>query len=254
VRALEPEWTDRLLREALARLDVEIDELLLAALARTCAAWAAAPAIVVDLESHGRDLIASGVDVSRTVGWFTVVRPVVLTVGGGGDLLQAVRLVRQAVRGAPERGRHFGLLAYGSQTAAAKTLRELPDADFSFNYLGQLDGALGGSGLFRPAVERLGPPRDRSERRFHLFDIGARVVNGRLQVSWTYSDQLHRASTVEALASAFVTNLETLIDLARAVPAKVVSPADFPLAGLDDWELSQLQATIDAAAASEHEA
>lgn len=245
MRVLDAERTDRLLRETPGRLDAEIDEILLAAVAQTCARWAAAPAIVVDLESHGRDVVTSGVDVSRTVGWFTVVRPVALAVDA--DLLQTVRLARGAVRGAPHRGRHFGLLAYASRAEGAETLRQLPDADISFNYLGQLDGALGDGGPFRPAGERLGPARDPGERRFHLFDIGARVVNGRLHVGWTYSAQAHRAPTVEALAGAFITQLETLIDRARMAPAPAIAPEDFPLAGLDDAELTQLRAALDAA-------
>jgi hypothetical protein len=38
-------------------------------------------------------------------------------------------------------------------------LQALPQAELSFNYLGQLDQALSDSLLFRPAQESSGPPR-----------------------------------------------------------------------------------------------
>jgi len=37
---------------------------------------------LVDLEGHGREEIFDDVDVSRTVGWFTTLFPVLLNLGG----------------------------------------------------------------------------------------------------------------------------------------------------------------------------
>lgn len=49
-----------------------------------CARAAAAPDagdVVLELETHGRELMAEGIDLSRTVGWFTALMPLPLSVG-----------------------------------------------------------------------------------------------------------------------------------------------------------------------------
>ncbi|MGP2443086.1 condensation domain-containing protein, partial [Streptomyces sp. JW3] len=67
-----------------------VREVLLATLAGAVAAWrpGLGDDVLVDVEGHGRESTAAGVDLSRTVGWFTSVYPVRLAVGGT-DLGQA---------------------------------------------------------------------------------------------------------------------------------------------------------------------
>ena len=40
--------------------------------------WTGRQRVLVDLEGHGREEIFPGVDLSRTVGWFTTMFPVAL--------------------------------------------------------------------------------------------------------------------------------------------------------------------------------
>ena len=60
-----------------------IDEILLAALARTIAATVGDGAVAVDLGGPGRSVLKPDVDLRRTVGWFTTVYPVALTCANG---------------------------------------------------------------------------------------------------------------------------------------------------------------------------
>src|SRR5262249_56442950 len=83
---LTEEETADLLRTVPALYQTRIDEALLSALARALAGWTGSPRLRVDLEGHGRDLPAADggdLDSSRTVGWFTVLVPLLLE--GGGD-------------------------------------------------------------------------------------------------------------------------------------------------------------------------
>jgi hypothetical protein len=45
------------------------------------AQWTGVPSLLLDLEGRGREVIFEGVDLSRTVGWFTTISPVVLELG-----------------------------------------------------------------------------------------------------------------------------------------------------------------------------
>ncbi|WP_369820768.1 condensation domain-containing protein, partial [Rhizobacter sp. Root1221] len=73
--------TTRLLKEAPAAYRTQVNDLLLTALGRALCGWSGHERILVDLEGHGREDLG-GVDLSRTVGWFTSVHPVALAAGG----------------------------------------------------------------------------------------------------------------------------------------------------------------------------
>ena len=77
--------------------------------------------MLVDLEGHGREPMADGIDLSRTVGWFTSLYPVRLDVGpidldvalgGGAAMGDALKRVKEQLRAIPGRGLGYGLLRY----------------------------------------------------------------------------------------------------------------------------------------------
>ena len=52
--------------------------MLLTALAQASSSWTGQSTLWITLEGHGREAIIEGVDLSRTVGWFTTIYPAVL--------------------------------------------------------------------------------------------------------------------------------------------------------------------------------
>ena len=68
--------------------------------------------VLVDLEGHGREELFADVDLSRTVGWFTSLTPVLLPVPAGGRRATRCASVRDSLRRLPHRGIGFGLLRY----------------------------------------------------------------------------------------------------------------------------------------------
>ena len=135
---------------AAAAYGAEIDDLLVTALALAVAGWRqergeTGPELLLDLEGHGREMPAGAPDVSRTVGWFTTLRPVRVELAGlaleaalAGEAAagQALRRVRQALRTAPDKGLGFGLLRWLNAQTAPR-LAGLPAAELLFNYLGR---------------------------------------------------------------------------------------------------------------------
>ncbi len=84
----------------------------------------------ITLEGHGREAIDPRLDVSRTVGWFTTMYPVQLTIQA--DIANTLIATKEMLRAIPHRGLGFGAL---SQQGAINSALPL----ISFNYLGQLD-------------------------------------------------------------------------------------------------------------------
>ncbi|HEX5707326.1 MAG TPA: amino acid adenylation domain-containing protein, partial [Pyrinomonadaceae bacterium] len=242
--ALGEDETRALLQEVPRAYRTQINDVLLAALAQTLAVWTGGRRVLVDLEGHGREEIFENVDLSRTVGWFTSIFPVLLDAGNDpqpGDLLKSVK---EQLRAIPQRGIGYGLLRYLSGDAeAAMKLRALPQAEVVFNYLGQFDQTLGETSMFGFAAESGGRERRGDAPRGHLLEINASVAAGQLRVNWTYGEQVFRRETVTQLAADFGSALRALVAHCLSAEAGGLTPSDFPLAKLEQRTLDRLLET-----------
>ena len=239
---LDEAETRALLTEVPAAYRTQVNDALLAALARAFAAWTGSPRLLVEMEGHGREELFDDVDLSRTVGWFTTFFPVLLDVEGTDGPGAALKAVKEQLRALPGRGIGHGALGWLSTDAEITAeLAAVPAAQVRFEYLGQVDGgAAAGEALFRVAEERTGPAVDPRVRRPHLLEVGGAVVAGRLRLALTYSRDRHRRETVQALAARYAAELRALVAHSRAPDAGGVTPSDFPLARVSQAELDAL--------------
>jgi amino acid adenylation domain-containing protein/non-ribosomal peptide synthase protein (TIGR01720 family) len=143
---LDIETTRVLLGDVPAAFHTGVHDILLiafvVALAEFLDPGAADTPICIDVEGHGRDEeLAAGVDLSRTVGWFTSKYPVALEVGGlswaqvvAGDarLGAMVKDAKEQLRALPD-GLNYGILRYLN----GEVDLEGADPPIAFNYLGR---------------------------------------------------------------------------------------------------------------------
>jgi non-ribosomal peptide synthase protein (TIGR01720 family) len=218
----------------------QINDALLTALVQSVARWTGERALLVDLEGHGREELFAEVDLSRTVGWFTTLFPVRLELKAEGPG-EALKAVKEQLRDIPKGGIGYGVLRYGHPNPEVRTaLHALPQAEVSFNYLGQLDLMLSDASLLGPAPESSGPPHSPRGRRPHLLEVSGFVVEGQLHLEWTYSTHIHRRATVERLARGCLEALEALIAHCQSPEAGGFTASDFPDAELSQGELEEL--------------
>nr|WP_281404395.1 non-ribosomal peptide synthase/polyketide synthase [Pyxidicoccus fallax] len=235
--SLEAEETRVLLQEVPTAWRAHINDVLLTALARALCEWTGQSQALVSLEGHGREELFEDVDLSRTVGWFTSLTPVLLPVPEGASVGDGLRAVRDSLRRLPHRGLGFGLLKWLGPVDIAERLQALPVPQVAFNYLGQLDAAATSSSLFTLSNEPLGPASAPSSSRSHVLEVNGSVLGGQLQLSFGYSTHLHHAATIESLAQRFLHHLRALISLRASEDARRFSPGDFPLASLSPQAL-----------------
>ena len=76
--------------------------------------------------------------------------------------------------------------------------------------------------------------------RAHQLDVVGRIEDQRLQLTWTYSTNLHQRATITALAGELVTALREIITHCTAPGAGGRTPSDFPLARLDQATTDRL--------------
>ncbi|MEV6514136.1 amino acid adenylation domain-containing protein [Streptomyces sp. NPDC051642] len=241
-----------------------LHEVLLATLAGAVAGWrpgfgAEPGGFLVEVEGHGREPLSAGMDLSRTVGWFTAAYPVRLdasgvdlaeaTAGGAaaGDLLKRVKEQVQAV---PGDGLGYGLLRHlNPETASA--LEALPVPQVGFNYLGRFATA-GGAGA--SSVEpwqsagdtAVGGAADPGMPVLHALDAGAVVADTasgpELTLTLSWPAALLDETDVQELGRAWLGLLNGLAAHTADPSAGGHTPSDFSLLDLDQDEVDDLEA------------
>ncbi|MGH3786029.1 MAG: amino acid adenylation domain-containing protein, partial [Pseudonocardiaceae bacterium] len=222
---LDVEDTESLLRSAPTAYRTRINDVLLSALAWALSRWTGQNRVSIDLEGHGREEIFDGVDLSRTVGWFTTMFPVALTlppVPDGAESLwrDLIRSVRRQLRAVPSKGVGFGALRYlGSPEARQRLAAAGPGPQISFNYLGQWEAMTqerrvqaSGRALYQAMHGSIGQVDDPADPGPHLLQVVGAVQNGQLGFSLRYLPDRHHEASVQTVAEDFV---EALRGIAR---------------------------------------
>jgi non-ribosomal peptide synthase protein (TIGR01720 family) len=238
--SLDRDETAALLRDVPATYGNRVHEVVLAAVLGACRLWTGRHRLLVDLEGHGRDALDGTVDLSRTVGWFTSLYPVLFELPPAGtgpaNLLTAVK---EQVRRVPRGGLSWGVLRYLGPEETVSSLAELPEPEIAFLYLGQLEADGGAGAGFRLLAEPAGPSQAPASRRTHLIEVKVAIHEGRLRAGFAYSRAVHRRATLERLAQDSLAILRELIDHCRNAEGGY-TPSDFSHLQLRQDELDDL--------------
>ncbi|GAA4489960.1 hypothetical protein GCM10023094_52370 [Rhodococcus olei] len=201
--------------------------------------------LLVDLERHGREELATGIDLSRTVGWFTNISPVRLRAGA--DPLSVLKDVKERLRDAPDGGVGYGMLRH----ANARTTRVLAGGEPSqvlFNYLGRMPSTVPGvDAAWTPAPESgvlATDPDDDMGGPYRLIvnALCEDTVDGPvLSAVFAHSDLGLSESDGRALAEGWAAALRDLVAVARAHEGgAVLTPSDVPLVNLTQPDLDAI--------------
>ncbi|MFE7610155.1 amino acid adenylation domain-containing protein [Streptomyces celluloflavus] len=237
---LPAEETEALLRRAPAAYRTGVETLLAAACARSLARWSGHHRTHLAMEGHGREDIFPDVDLTRTVGWFTSLYPVALSVGPDDGWDTTLPSVKEQLRAVPGKGIGYGAGRYltdGARDAGDPGLPEI-----SFNYLGRFDSGSAAGGRLVRGSSGVQLTEDPGQPRPFLIDVVARVEGGRLSMEWVHSPGVHREGTVRRLADETAEALREIVRHTAEPSAGRATPSDFPLAGLDQPALDRLSA------------
>ncbi|HEX6292585.1 MAG TPA: amino acid adenylation domain-containing protein [Herpetosiphonaceae bacterium] len=231
---LDAEATTTLLRDVPQAYRTQTAEILLAALARTFTGWAGSRAVLVELEEPGR--ASELADLSRTVGRFTHVVPLLLSLDAP-DPGAAIKAIKEQAREAARHALGYSALRFmRDDPAITERLASLPQPDIQFAYAEAISSPAAAD--FALTRSYSGQPDGAPQPRG--LQITASVVGERLEVLWRYNPRAYRRATVEHLAERYDAALRLLIDHCVSPSAGGYTPSDFPLAGLDQQELDRL--------------
>ncbi len=242
--ALSRNHTETLLYRANQAYQTEINDLLLSGLLLAYTIWSGEETVLVDLEAHGRDALADSADLTRTVGWFTAIFPVLLELEGD-ELGRCIQNVKEQLRAVPGKGLNYGLLRYGSGPAALRDrLAAMPEAPILFNYLGQADRAAPADSLFRVSDIDAGPEHDPTQTRRHLIEINAVVRDQRLRFAITYAGACFETETMTDFAEGLLEALAEIAEHTAARDTTAFTPSDFDNTGLNQQNLDAFLAEL----------
>ncbi|MCK1637526.1 non-ribosomal peptide synthase/polyketide synthase [Bradyrhizobium sp. 157] len=235
----ERELTQRLLTDAPSAYRTQINDLLLAGLARAVWQWSGQDDVLVELEGHGREDLFGDLDISRTIGWFTTAFPVRL-IGGSQDASSLIKTVKEDLRGIPARGLGYGVLRYLGSEQQRTALSDNAEPKITFNYLGQIDGGVEDAALFAMASESAGPSRDASSPLRRWLSVNGTVREGQLRLSFGFDRKRYRRETIEQLAGLYEAALHELVEHCIS-GACGLTPSDVALSRLGQADLDRLQ-------------
>ncbi|WP_297624194.1 amino acid adenylation domain-containing protein [Nocardia sp.] len=261
--SLPIETTAALLTGVPKTLRLQVNELLLAGLGVAVAYWrrrlgVAGDVVLVDMEGHGREPLAVGLDPSGTVGWFTSIFPVRLDTGpidwddlaiGGSGWRPVLRRCKAWLRAIPNRGVGYGLLRYlNPDTAPVLTDRTPPQ--ICFNYLGRMgtDADIDWNPIAEPSTG-FGLLLDGADGEMplaHTITVDALTRDERdgprLEATVTWAANLLAEADIQALAETWLQALSAIVRYARTPRAGGLVPADVPLVTLSQAEIDLVQA------------
>ncbi|MFJ2576630.1 amino acid adenylation domain-containing protein [Kitasatospora aureofaciens] len=264
-RSLPADTTEVLLTRLPALFNASVNDVLLTGMTLAVADWrrrrfgGSTQGLLVALEGHGREEIVEHAELSRTVGWFTSMYPVVLDPGrvdwadvwaGGAALGDLLARTKEQLRAIPDRGIGYGLLRYLNQDTAP-SLRGLAEPQIGFNYLGRFNttaapeaadwalapeaGAIGGEDPRMPVA--------------HALEVTAsaqdRPGGTELAVVWQWPSALLDQALVEDLADSWTRALQVLAQHADSGVTVRHTPSDMDLVDVSQDELDDLLAELD---------
>jgi iturin family lipopeptide synthetase C len=235
---INEEQTNLLLTKVHEAFGTEINDILLISLGLGIKRTWGHTRLLVALEGHGREDIAD-LDISRTIGWFTSVYPVILDFSYENDLSLLVKKVKEMLRQIPNRGIGYEILKYLTSVEHKAGLTFKLEPQVSFNYLGQFDRDVEGK-TFTIARESAGNSTSLKGKRNFEIEINGITANKQLIMTITYNKNHFRKKSIQALANHFKDELIRVISYCSNRETKQLTPSDLTYKSLSIEELDRL--------------
>ncbi|OAB38377.1 non-ribosomal peptide synthetase [Paenibacillus glacialis] len=217
--------TDHLLGKVHGAYSTEINDILLTALGRAVSQWTGEEKVLVCLEGHGREEIIKNMNISRTVGWFTSVYPVVLDMLNSQDMSYHIKSVKENIRRIPNKGIGYGLLRYLATEEIRENIKFNLEPEIKFNYLGQFDTDVN-TDVFSISDVPYGQTVSPDANREIALNIGGLVEEGRLMIFIEYSLQEYTEEEITKFGDYFKNQLADVILHCMEKDVKEITPSD----------------------------
>jgi non-ribosomal peptide synthase protein (TIGR01720 family) len=225
--------------------DIGLEGYLLAALSQTVCQWSRNPNLRLDIVGLRPERIFQDISVSRTMGLFDTLYPVILECPLETNPERQIHTIQSYLREIPHKGLSFGALRYNNKNIAVReALENLPESELVFRFIGNQDQMAQRSLLFK-LKEPLHYFRNPKGKRPYLIEISAFIYRGRLELHWSFSSERYKQQTIQRLADNFVDYLRSLLRDYTGLEMNKPHPSQFPLADIDVDQLGKISKLLD---------
>lgn len=236
---LSKEYTGKLLKDVNKAYNTEINDILLTGLALALNQWAGLESAAIHMEGHGREEIFEGVDITRTVGWFTSLYPVVIDVRSADDISRAVKRTKEILRAIPNKGIGYGILKYLTPADKKQGVSFDLKPEIGFNYLGQFSESVN-TGIFSAADISSGSPMSPDLERDCVLDVMGVIPYDELEIMIAYNKEEFDEENMSMLIRAYERNLKAIIDHCVTKEDTESTPSDYTSSDFDEAELDSI--------------
>lgn len=231
---LNQHYTENLLKNAGQTFNTDVETILLTALSLSVYDWISHTKIVVTVEGHGRESIIEDIKIDRTIGWFTSMFPLLLTIDPNKGIGYQIKQVKEQRMKVPNGGIGYGLLKYNS----SQSMQNIDiQPEICFNYLGQFDHELDGNAITLSDLP-IGNNVSFHAQRVYSLNFNSYVKQDHFVFLLEYSNQEYSDSTMNVFLNSFKQHLLNLIDYCINVETEL-TPSDLTFKDFDIDELEE---------------
>ncbi|PKM51732.1 MAG: hypothetical protein CVV02_05575 [Firmicutes bacterium HGW-Firmicutes-7] len=211
-------------------------EFLLTCIVEALAKWTGHNKLLIDFEGHGREEIDPSIDLTRTVGWFTSMYPIKITIDEkNDDSLSKISEIKNQIMKVRGNGFNYGILKYIKQE---ESIVNSPIPQIGYNYLGDLEHQTGGR-VFE--VDNLNLSSGKLNRLPYLIHFNIVIVKDQLHIMLTYSKNVFKQDTIQAFVKTIqekitsnINNLWEKTNKDITTCKKCILPSSFPKIDISD--------------------
>lgn len=222
---LDEYTTKTLLTSANKTFNTSTNDLLLAALGMSIHQFFGEEDPVIMVEGHGRDFSEGSLDVTRTIGWFTTVYPIVLPTTDHHDIANVIKHTKENLRNIPRKGVGYGVLKYLTDRNKEGIALDA-EPEIIFNYLGQFDGDFDHEEGFSYDSQNTGSNCDPAARMEFPLDISAFVFDGCITFAFDFDINTFPIELIREFSAKVKQVLEELVEYCERMEDSYVTPSD----------------------------
>ena len=209
--------------------DIEVS--LVTALGIALKEYTGSERILLEMENNGR--VLEGIDLSRTIGWFTAMYPRSIIMDRE-DMTGRIKSVKEQLAKTPDKGIGYGILKYLSKQVTGDYKSRV-----RFNYLGQFDREIsndifGYSDIF--TGEEIGADNGLSTQ----IEINYMIMRGSLVFDLYYSKKVFDEESIGRLFDLVKDTLQQMVSYYRTEDEVHFTPSDFDTVDLGEDDLEAL--------------
>ena len=213
--------------------NLEQDEILLIALGLTLQEiYNTEEKFVVEVEGHGREEIFEDIDLTRTVGWFTIHYPILIS-NLQNNLEKDIIALKEEIRASKKNSFEYMILKYKNELA------DRGNRKVRFNYMGDMTNGLAND-LFTVSQYEHGNEHSFTNGIGCSVEINAMIIYNKLVIQINYNDLDISSLIVQKIAKTYINKLREILDIVSQNKMCLISQSDYQEVELSKDEFDML--------------